>query len=183
MLGMRIAGRRPRRALLCVVSIATTVTAIVAVLIAHSRINQDAGPSTGLPNPATTRLDQILLIITVMLSLLAAVNAVFITWSTITDTRRSSAIARALGVTPNQRAAAISTAQVIPAFLGALLGVPAGILLVLVVSGIATTTYPPRWILGAVVPIATATVAAMTALPARRAARTPVAATLRTDLG
>ena len=48
----------------------------------------------------TARVDQVLLIPTVMLATLAAVNAIFITWATALDARHSSALARALGATP-----------------------------------------------------------------------------------
>jgi ABC-type lipoprotein release transport system permease subunit len=183
MLGVRIAARRPRRAVMSVLSVTVTVAAIVAVLIVHARVGQDAGSAVvGLRNPATARIDQLLTVITVMLIVLAAVNAVFITWATVLDTRRSSAVARALGSTPAQVGLATSTAQVVPAVLGALLGVPAGILLVLSVSSDGTTVFPPVWLLIALVPATALGITVMSAAPARLAARRHVAEALRTDL-
>ena len=43
-----------------------------------------------------------LLVITITLVVLAAVNAIFITWATALDARHSSALARALGATPSR---------------------------------------------------------------------------------
>ena len=71
----------------------------------------------------------------------------------------------------------------LPALLAALLGLPAGIFLVIAVSGSTTTAFPPLWTLFAVIPATTIAIAAMTALPARLAARQHVAEILRTDLG
>ncbi|HEY3033673.1 MAG TPA: FtsX-like permease family protein [Streptosporangiaceae bacterium] len=101
LLGLRLAARRPRRAVLSA-SIAITVTTIVAVLAfrqyAHNA--QQGYGLSGLANPQTDRDSQVLLAITVALIVLAAINAIFITWATVLDARRPSALARALGATP-----------------------------------------------------------------------------------
>ena len=73
--------------------------------------------------------------LTVVLVVLAAVNAIFITWATVLDTRHPSALARALGATPQQVAAGLSAAQLLPALLGAILGIPLGIELFAAVNG------------------------------------------------
>ena len=81
------------------------------------------------------RLNQALLVITIMLVALAAVNAIFVTWATALDAKHSSALARALGATPQQVSAGLSAAQVLPALAGAVLGIPGGLALFAALSG------------------------------------------------
>ena len=87
-----------------------------------------------------------------MLVALAAVNAIFVTWATALDAKHSSALARALGATPQQVSTGLSAAQVLPAFAGALLGLPGGLPLFAALSGDETAN-PPLWQLLAVVPM------------------------------
>jgi ABC-type lipoprotein release transport system permease subunit len=122
-----------------------------------------------------------LLVITITLIALAAVNAIFITWATALDARHSSALARALGATPQQVSAGLSAAQVLPALTGALLGIPGGIGLITAVDPDGTTL-PPLWQLLSVVPGTVLVVAALTAIPARIGARRPAAEVLRSEL-
>jgi putative ABC transport system permease protein len=82
-----------------------------------------------------------------------------------------------------QVAAALSMAQLIPALPGAILGIPAGIALVVAVSHGATLTIPPAWWLMAVVLGTLLVVAGLTAIPARIGARRPVAEILQSELG
>jgi putative ABC transport system permease protein len=96
------------------------------------------------------------------------------------DARHSSALARALGATPQQVSAGLSTAQVLPALAGAFLGIPGGIALITAVDPDATTL-PPLWQLLAVVPGTVLVVAVLTAMPARLGARRPVAEILRSE--
>ena len=112
--------------------------------------------------------------ITTTLGLLAAVNAIFIAWATALDARHASALARALGATPQQVSAGLSAAQVLPALAGAILGIPGGIGLVAVVDPDAITL-PPLWQLLAVVLGTVVVIAALTAIPARIGARRPAA--------
>jgi ABC-type lipoprotein release transport system permease subunit len=181
LLGLRIAGRRPRRVVLATVSIAITVSGIVAALAAHADLNADqlSGAST-LDTSRIDRLNQVLLVITITLVALAAVNAIFVTWATALDARHSSAIARALGATPQQVSAGLSAAQVLPALAGAILGIPAGIALFAAVGD--STTIPPPWQLLAVVPGTVLVVAALTAVPARISARRPTGEILQSEL-
>jgi ABC-type lipoprotein release transport system permease subunit len=181
LLGLRIAGRRPRRVVLATVSIAITVSGIVAALAAHADLNADqlSGAST-LDTSRIDRLNQVLLVITITLVALAAVNAIFVTWATALDARHSSAIARALGATPQQVSAGLSAAQVLPALAGAILGIPAGIALFAAVGD--STTIPPLWQLLAVVPGTVLVVAALTAVPARISARRPTGEILQSEL-
>jgi putative ABC transport system permease protein len=182
LLGLRVAARRPRRTVLCAVSAAITVSGIVAALAAHAQLNAQHVPgSSGLADPRTDRLSQVLLLITVMLVAQAAVNAIFITWATVLDARHSSALARALGATPQQLSAGLSAAQVLPALAGAVLGIPGGLGLIAAVTP-GTTTVPPLWQLLAVVPGTVLVIAGLTAIPARISARRPTAQILQSEL-
>jgi hypothetical protein len=178
LLGLRVAARRPRRVVLATASIAITVSGIVAALAAHADLVD--GASAADPSQ-TDRMNQVLLVITITLVALAAVNAIFITWATALDARHSSALARALGATPQQVSAGLSAAQVLPALTGAILGIPGGIGLVAAVDP-DSITLPPLWQLLAVVPCAVLVVAGLTAIPARIGARRPAAEILQSEL-
>jgi ABC-type lipoprotein release transport system permease subunit len=175
LLGLRVAGRRPRRVVLGVVSIAITVSGIVAALAARAQLEASVG--TGELHAA----NRVLLVITVMLVALAAVNAIFITWATALDARHSLALARALGATPREVSAGLSAAQVLPAFTGAVLGIPAGIGLYMAVVP-DEAPIPPLWWLLAVVAGTVLVVAVLTTIPARLGARRPVAEILQSEL-
>lgn len=164
--------------MLATVSVAITVSGIVAALSAHAGI--DVGASLLDPSRAD-RLNQVLLVITITLVGLAAVNAIFITWATALDARHSSALARALGATPQQVSAGLSAAQVLPALAGAVLGIPGGIELIEAVDT-GDPTIAPLWQLLAVVPGTVLVIAALTAIPARLGARRPVAEILQSEL-
>jgi ABC-type lipoprotein release transport system permease subunit len=176
LLGLRIAGRRPRRTVLGLLSIAITVSGLVAALAAHAELVD--GSSNGV---RVERLNQVLLTITITLVALAAVNALFVTWATALDARHSSALTRALGATPRQVAAALAAAQLLPAFAGSLLGIPGGLALLAAVDPDGATM-PPLWQLLAVVPGTVLVVAALTAVPARIGAHRPVAEILQSEL-
>jgi ABC-type lipoprotein release transport system permease subunit len=181
LLGLRAAARRPRRAILGVISIAISVSGVVAALTAHAQLNADQpGAGSALNSFRADRLDQVLLLITITLVTLAAVNAIFITWATALDARHSSALARALGATPQQVSAGLSAAQVLPALAGAALGIPGGIALFAATSD-TDTIAPPLWQLLAVVPGTVLVIAALTAIPARLGARRPAAEILRAE--
>ncbi|HXW45818.1 MAG TPA: FtsX-like permease family protein [Streptosporangiaceae bacterium] len=184
LLGLRFAARRPRRSILSAISVGITMTTIVAVLTVHAHQAQvgtvGGGPAlTALANPRYERVDQVLLVLTVMLVALAAVNALFITQAIALDARYATALARAVGATTRQVAAALTAAQLIPAVPGVLLGVPAGIGLVRAVAHGGTTTVPPAWWLLAAVAGVLAVLAALTAVPARAGARRPAAEILQ----
>jgi putative ABC transport system permease protein len=182
MLGARIAVRRTRRLALSIVSVGITVTGIVAVLAAHAQLTAQQVPgAAGLADPRTAQLNHVLVLITVMLVALAAVNAIFITWATVLDTRHGSALARALGATPRQVTAGLAAAQVLPALVGGIIGVPAGIALFSAVNPSRTTLSPQLWMLGVAIG-APVIVAALTVLPARIGANRPVAAILQSEL-
>jgi ABC-type lipoprotein release transport system permease subunit len=188
LLGLRVAARRPRRIMLATVSIAVTVSGIVAAIAARIDLGADTpdpgssrvGVESPLDLAKVDRLNDVLLAITITLVALAAVNAIFITWATALDARHSSALARALGATPQQVSAGLSAAQVLPAVAGALLGIPGGIALFAAVGD--STTIPPLWQLLAVAAGAVLVVAGLTAIPARLGGRRPVAEILQSEL-
>jgi putative ABC transport system permease protein len=181
LIGLRGAARAPPRVAFGVIRIAISVSGVVAALTAHAQLNSNQlGVGSALNSFRADRLDQVLLVITITLVALAAVNAIFITWATALDARRSSALARALGATPQQVSAGLSAAQVLPALAGAALGIPGGIGLFAAVSD-TDTIVPPLWQLLVVVPGTVLVVAGLTAIPARLSARRPVAEILQSE--
>jgi ABC-type lipoprotein release transport system permease subunit len=181
LLAMRVAGRRPRRVVLSVLSIAVAVSGVVAALALNAQLGaaRFAG-SSELNEIRTERLGQVLMLVTGMLVALAAVNAIVVTWATVLDARHSSALARALGMTPQHVSTGLSAAQVLPALAGAVLGIPAGLALIAAVDTDVTTN-PPLWQLLAVVPGTVLVVAALTTVPARIGAHRPIAETLQAE--
>jgi putative ABC transport system permease protein len=185
LLGLRVIARRPRRAAATVASVAVTVTLIVAVLTvqAHAAaVQQASGGFSVLPNPRYESVDRVLLVISVVMITLAAVNAIFVTWATALDARKSSALARALGATPGQVSMGLSVAQVAPTLPGVALGVPAGIGLVAAVGHGQTLTVPSVGWLVLVVVAVPLVIAGLTAIPARIAARRSAAEILQGEL-
>jgi ABC-type lipoprotein release transport system permease subunit len=180
LLGLRIAARRPRRTLLSTASMFVTVSGIVAALGAHALPEVERLGEFGLPGTRTAQLNQALLMITIILAALAAINAVFIASASVIDNRHASALTRALGATPHDLSSGLSAAELLPALIGALLGVPGGMLLLGAVSD--ETATPPLWQLLAVVPASVFVVAALTTVPARLGARRPVIETLQSEL-
>ena len=181
--GLRVAARRPRRTVLSVISIAITATGIVAVLLVHAGYDASLGAHAGLANPENARLSQVLTVLSVALVMLAAVNAILITWATVLDARHTSALARALGATPQQVSAGLSAAQVLPALVGALLGIPGGIGLVSAVNKDGNpVTLPPLWWLVATVLGTAVAVAAITVVPAWLGTRRPPGEVLQSEL-
>jgi putative ABC transport system permease protein len=184
MIALRIMARRLRRTALSVLSVFVTVSGIVAVLIAqHALSGAQLVGTTGLANPRTQRANEVLAVVTVMLIALAAVNAVFITRAMVQDAKQSSAVTRALGGTPRQVTAGLSAAQTLPALVGALMGIPGGLLLYDAAKhGGEAGTLPPVPELLAVVIGTVAVIAVLTAVPARWGARRPVAPILQAEL-
>jgi hypothetical protein len=70
---------------------------------------------------------------------------------------------------------------VLPALVGAILGIPAGIELIRAADPDPTMTLAPLWQLLAVVPATVLVVACLTAIPARVSARRPIARTLASE--
>ena len=182
LLGLRLVARRPRRALLSLASVAVTTAGIVAVLAFHTTVHLNiAGLPRGLGNPVFERDEQVLMVVTVVLFALAALNAICAAWATVLDTGRASALARALGASPRQVTAGIAAAQVLPAVPGVLLGIPLGIgLFDVAAQGTGVVVPPVSWLAGAA--LGTLVVlATLAAIPARVGARRPVSPVLQAD--
>ncbi|MBW6437546.1 FtsX-like permease family protein [Actinoplanes hulinensis] len=184
LLALRVTARRPRRALLAVAAIAVTVSGIYVALILDGFLTGDAMVA-GYTEFQVAALRRVLLVWTVILLCLTAVDAVVITWATVLDNRRSSALARALGATPGDVSAALGTAQVLPALGGAVLGVfPCGYLLFAAImratGGDGDRATPPSLPQLAIVVAGTVlVVGALTAVPARLGGRRPVTEAMR----
>jgi len=78
--------------------------------MAHPWKVHDRGlaPSVGPLAPMRGRISAVLLVVTIVMAILAAANAVFTTWATVLDSRRFSAIVRSLGAIPRQTVADLS---------------------------------------------------------------------------
>ncbi|NUT43086.1 MAG: ABC transporter permease, partial [Thermoactinospora sp.] len=184
LLAVRVAARRPRRVVLGAVSIAVTVSGLFVLLVLNAFLSSRSGtPAYGQAQVEVLR--EVLLVWTVVLLGLAAVNTLVITWATVLDNRRSSALARALGATPRDVSTAMAAAQVLPALAGAALGVfPGGFALFGMINLItggdgARVTLPPIPVLFALVAAAVLAVALLTSVPALLGSRRPVAESLR----
>jgi ABC-type lipoprotein release transport system permease subunit len=183
LLGLRMVARRLRRAVLGAASTAVTSMGIVAVLAFRATVDRDVkGLSTGrLGDPVLTRDGQMLIVITIVVLALAGCNAIFAAWATVLDSRRSVALARALGASPQQVTAAVVWAQVLPAVPGVLLGIPLGLGLFDVANGGGQLTVPPVWWLAAAVLGTLLVVAVLASIPARLGGRRPAAGILQAE--
>jgi putative ABC transport system permease protein len=188
LLGLRLTARRPGRAVLHGCSTAATLIVITALLTydvqpyrgsAQHRDGWEAGLSS-MPNLRVDHDSRLLLAVTVLAIALATANTITLTWTTAIEARANMAIARTLGATPGQISAGLSVAQLLPALPGAIAGTLMGIVVYGPFSGGETITPPFSWMLAAVLATLLAT-AALTALPARLAARRPVAQTLSAE--
>ena len=90
---------------------------------------------------------QVLLVVTIMLITLAAVNAVFITRSTVQDSRQHSAVTRALGASP-QQVILVCPLRRCSLPLWGHLGIPGGLALVGLVSPARGPPYPAGIVAG-----------------------------------
>ena len=182
LLGLRLIARRPRRALLGLANVAVTMAGVVAVLTFHATAGQKInGGGSGLSDPVLNRDEQVLLVLTIMLLTLAALNAIVTAWTTMVDTRHPAALARALGATPRDVAAGLTAAQLLPALPGTLLGIPLGLGLFAAADHGGLITIPPAWWLAVAVLATLAAVAGLAAVPARIGARRPAAEILQAE--
>ena len=116
--------------------------------------------------------------LTLLLAVMAAVNLLFVTRASAVDARRVLAVARAVGVTPTEAAAAFGLGQLLPAIAGLALGGAAGIALFHALASSHPAGPPTAQLMGLALATLGATLA-LTALPARLEARRPLAETLR----
>ncbi|WP_431898771.1 FtsX-like permease family protein [Nonomuraea sp. bgisy101] len=182
LLGLRLTARRPGRAVLQACSTAATVIAIVALLTLYAQPERGYGldGSAALPNLRGEHDRRLMLAVTILLIALAVVNTITFTWTTAMEARANMAIARTLGATPGQIARGLSTAQLLFSLPGAVIGVPLGIGLLSFFAAGNSAEPPSSWLLGVALATLLAT-AVLTALPARLAARRPVAQTLSAE--
>jgi putative ABC transport system permease protein len=186
LLGVRLASRRPGRALLSALGMGVSVAMIFVALameqgIAGDTARQDSG-EFGV-NIAYDKLRLVVYVFTIALIVLAAVNALLIAWATAVDTAAPSALARALGATPRQVGAGLALAQSIPAVVAAAIGVPIGLVMylaALAAGGDDAATRPGPFLLVAVPAILLLTIV-LTLVPTQLAARQPVVEALRGD--
>ena len=180
--GLRLAARRPRRALLSAASIAVTVCGIVAVLAFHATVSRTATGrlAGGLVSPVVSRDEQMLLVITIMLITLSALNAIFTAWAKVLDARRPSALMRALGARSEQVSTGLLVAQVLSALPGRHRGRPAGHVLFGAVSRHQSAPPSALWVAAAVLGTLLA-VAGLTTVPALISARTPAPQILQSE--
>jgi putative ABC transport system permease protein len=181
---LRLLARRPRRAVLTAASLAIAVAMIVAALtlkhFVDLRDQQHVGYLVGT-SVIGGRVSHLVTLLSAILAVLAAINAIFTTWATVIDAQRPTALGRALGATPRQITAGLTAAQLIPGVVASVLGIPAGLLLYQVAGGHLHEGSPPVLWLVAVIPATLIAVALLTAIPARIGARRPVAEILRAD--
>ena len=184
LLALRLVARRTRRTALTAASLTLAVTMVVAALTQQRQLHshQDHTAAGFLSSSAIYQsANHVLLVLSVALVSLAAISATFTAWATVIDTRVATALARALGATPRQIAAGLTTAQLLPGLAAACLGIPAGLLLYELAGGDLSTATPPAWWLLCVIPGTLIAVAIATAVPAGLGARSPIAETLRSE--
>jgi putative ABC transport system permease protein len=165
------------------------LTISVAMIVAALTVQHDlqvngsgytqVSPITG--NETADQADHILIALSLVLVVLALITATFTAWATVVDSRRSSALARALGATPRDITIAFLAVQLLPALGAACIGIPAGLVLYSVAGGSLSEAQPPVLWLLSVIPVALVAVAALTAPIARRSAHQSVAEVLRTE--
>jgi putative ABC transport system permease protein len=181
---LRLLARRPRRAALTAASLAIAVAMIVAALALRHRIDlqnpTNAGYLVGSGGIAD-RVSHLVYLLSAILVMLASINAIFTTWVTVIDAQRSTALSRALGATPGQVSAGMTASQLLPALVGACLGIPAGLALYDAGGGDLSRASPPILWLLAVIPGTLIAVALLTAIPARLGATKSPAEILRSD--
>ena len=184
LLGLRLVGRRAGRAVLTAASLTVAVAMVCAALtVQHDlQVTEKQTPPIGLFSSATGQeANHVLVLLSVLLVVLAAISATFTTWATVIDARRSTALARALGATPWQTSAGLTAAQLLPGLGAACAGIPAGLLIYQLAGGDLGEARPPlAWLL-ALIPATLIVLAVLAAIPARIGARQPVADALRAE--
>jgi putative ABC transport system permease protein len=178
LLGLRLAAQRPRRAALTTLSIAVAFCAAVVVLFAQSSLQAERGNAGGPADPQVAQLHLVTTALTLLLAIMAAVNLLFVTRASAVDARRVIAVARAVGVTPTEAAAAVGLGQLLPATVGLALGWATGSALFHALSA-SRPAAPPTTQLAGLALITLLITIVLTAFPARLEARRPIAETLR----
>ncbi len=184
-LAVRLVGRRTRRVTLNASGLTISVAMIVAALTVQHELQVNGSgytkisPITG--NQTARQADHILVALTLILVVLALITAAFTAWATTVDSRRSSALARALGATPRDVTIALLATQLLPAFAAACIGIPTGLAIYSLAGGHLSEGRPPVLWLLAVIPLTLVAVTALATPSARLSARRPVAEVLRAE--
>jgi putative ABC transport system permease protein len=164
-------------------SLTIAVAMIVATLALRYRIDvrdRQVGYFVGTGG-IVDQVSKLVYVLSAILVVLAAINAIFTTWTTVIDAQRPTALSRALGATPWQITAGLTAAQLIPGLIAACLGIPAGLGLYQAAGGHLQYASPPLpWLL-AVIPGTLIAVGLLTAVPARIGAARSPAVVLRSD--
>jgi putative ABC transport system permease protein len=185
LLGLRLVARRTRRSALTAASLMVAVAMVVAALAVQRNIAVTHQGKTAAGFSSTSGIVQsanhVLLVLSVILVTLAAVSTTFTAWAAVIDARIPTALARALGATPRQISAGLSTAQLLPGLVAACMGIPIGLLLYQLAGGRLNEGLPPLLWLLAVIPATLIAVAFVTWMPVRIGARRPIAEVLRTE--
>jgi putative ABC transport system permease protein len=185
LLGLRLVARRPRRTVLTATSLMIAVAMVVAALTVQRSIavtdQSQAAVGFFFVSGVVQSANRVLLVLSVILVTLAAISTTFTAWAAVIDARIATALARALGATPRQISAGLTTAQLLPGLVAACAGIPAGLLLYEIAGGHLTDAMPPLLWLLAVIPATLIAVAGVTWMPARIGARRPVAEVLRAE--
>ena len=181
--GLRLAARRPRRALLSTASIAVTVCGIVAVLAFHATVNATVtgGSAGGLVSPVVSRDEQMLTGDHDHAG--HAVGAERDLHGLGHGAGRQAprrADARARRALCSQVSTGLLAAQVLSALPGAILGIPLGIVLFEAVGGHQAAPPSALWVAAAVLGILLA-VAGLTTVPALIGARIPAPQILQSE--
>lgn len=192
LIGLRLAGRRPRRALLSTLSLTVTVAMVVAALsMRYYTDHRGARTPTGIDfvpgagNPVVDRVDRATLAVVIALLALAAMNTLLIGWASVLDFRRGTALLRALGADARQVTAGIVVASLIPGVVAGFVGIPVGLAVFTLSTRIVGLRHeavlpPMLWL--SPVPFGTVAVVALLMLwPARAGAHHPVAQTLASE--
>jgi ABC-type lipoprotein release transport system permease subunit len=177
LLGLRLTSRRPRRAVLTAVSLAIAVAGSVVVLYARASLASESGPAGGPADPTTAQLRAVMTALTVLLSVMAAVNLVFTTRTAAAEARGTLAVVRALGASPAETATGLAVAQLVPAMAGVLVGLGTGAALFRSLASHHPAPSPLAF--AALVALTLLLTAGLTAVPTRLEARRPVADVLR----
>jgi putative ABC transport system permease protein len=182
LLAIRTSARRPARTLLAIASITVAVaTTVATIALRNTTVLGVKVAGNVLAAAKTQSVNHVAASLTAVLLTVAAINVLFVTWATIIETRRTNALARALGASPRQVTAGLTATLAIAALIAALAGLPAGFVLYAAVGGNPTRANLPVLLFLAIIPITTAAVAVLAAIPARIAALAPVAPSLRSE--
>jgi putative ABC transport system permease protein len=203
-LGLRDALARPGRTVSTTLALALSVGSLVAGLAMEATFNHEDAAAAAVarvpPDPAglapagpdqvsaedSTRaqLRPVVHGLNGVLVLVAVVNLLATALLAVRERVRDVGVLKAVGLTPRQVSASVFAANGLAGFVAALVGIPLGLALFFcvykIVNGNTELAVFPAWWALALVPAATAlAVVAVSALPARRAARLQVVAALR----